>query len=110
MPCWGNCGSTRERRVDRPPSDGTPPFDRSAVSEALAKVTLSLCKRADGPSGSGHLKITFAPRGDVEDVVLDGGPFRGTEVGACIVGQFRAVRVPSFGGGSVMVGRSFWLN
>lgn len=109
MPCWGNCGSTSERRVDRPPTSSVPAFDRGAASEALSKVTLSPCKRPDGPRGSGHLKITFAPTGVVEDAVLDGGPFRGTEVGTCIVGQFRAVRVPSFGGGSVMVGRSFLL-
>ncbi len=43
--------------------------------------------------------MTFAPSGGAH-VELDGAPFDGTEVGACIVDAFRAAasRVPAFEG------------
>ncbi len=88
----------------------TAPFDRGAAQGALGGVNVQSCKKPDGPTGSGHVKITFAPNGSVSSAVVDGGPFPGTPVGGCIAGKFRGAHVPAFGGGPVSVGKSFTLN
>src|SRR5436190_2103270 len=61
----------------------TAPFDRGAAQGALGGVNVQSCKKADGPTGSGHVKITFAPNGSVSSAVVDSGPFPGTPVGGC---------------------------
>jgi predicted Zn finger-like uncharacterized protein len=86
------------------------PFDRGAAQGALGGVNVQSCKKSDGPTGSGHVKITFAPNGSVSAAVVDGGPFPGTAVGGCIAGKFRGAHVPPFSGGPVSVGKSFTLN
>ena len=65
------------------------------------------CKKPGGPTGSGHVVVTFAPSGSVQSAVVDKPPFAGSEVGACIAGKFRSVQVPPFGGAAVTVGKSF---
>lgn len=89
---------------------GTAPFDRGAASGAIGNVNVQSCKKPDGPTGSGHVKITFSPDGSVSSAVVDSGPFPGTPVGGCIAGKFRAARVPAFSGGPVSVGKSFTIN
>jgi hypothetical protein len=86
------------------------PFDRGAAQGALGGVNVQSCKKPDGPTGSGHVKITFAPNGSVSSAVVDGGPFPGTPVGGCIAGKFRGAHVPAFSGGPVSVGKSFTIN
>ena len=94
-----------------PASDtSTAPFDRGAAQGALGGVNVQSCKKPDGPTGSGHVKITFAPNGSVSKSDVDGGPFPGTPVGGCIAGKFRSAHVPAFGGGPVSVGKSFTIN
>jgi predicted Zn finger-like uncharacterized protein len=88
----------------------TAPFDRGAAQGALGGVNVQSCKKPDGPTGSGHVKITFAPNGSVSSAVVDQGPFPGTAVGGCIAGKFRGAHVPPFGGGPVSVGKSFTIN
>jgi predicted Zn finger-like uncharacterized protein len=88
----------------------TAPFDRGAAQGALGGVNVQSCKKPDGPTGSGHVKITFAPNGSVSSAVVDSGPFPGTPVGGCIAGKFRGAHVPAFGGGPVSVGKSFTIN
>lgn len=88
----------------------TAPFDRGAAQGALGGVNVQSCKKPDGPTGSGHVKITFAPDGSVSSAVVDGGPYPGTPVGGCIAGKFRGARVPAFSGGPVSVGKSFTIN
>ena len=88
----------------------TAPFDRGAAQGALGGVNVQSCKKPDGPTGSGHVKITFAPNGAVSSAVVDGGPFPGTPVGGCIAGKFRGAHVPAFSGGPVSVGKSFTIN
>jgi hypothetical protein len=88
----------------------TAPFDRGAAQGALGGVNVQSCKKPDGPTGSGHVKITFAPNGSVSSAVVDSGPFPGTPVGGCIAGKFRGAHVPPFGGGPVSVGKSFTIN
>lgn len=85
-------------------------FDRGAAQGALGAVNVQSCKKPDGPTGSGHVKITFGPDGTVSSAVVDGGPYPGTPVGGCIAGKFRGAHVPPFSGGPVSVGKSFTVN
>ncbi|HEY8076929.1 MAG TPA: hypothetical protein VIF62_22535, partial [Labilithrix sp.] len=88
----------------------TAPFDRGAAAGSLGSINVQSCKKGDGPTGSGHVKVTFAPNGSVSAAVVDGGPFPGTPVGGCIAGKFRGAHVPAFAGGAVTVGKSFAVN
>jgi hypothetical protein len=76
----------------------------------LSAVNVQSCKKADGPVGSGHVKITFSPDGKVLTAAVDQAPFEGSAVGGCIAGKFRAVHIPPFSGGNIPVGKSFVLN
>lgn len=91
-------------------SASTAPFDRGAAAAALGGVNVQSCKKADGPTGSGHVMVTFAPDGSVSSAVIDGGPYPGTTVGGCVAGRYRGARVPAFGGAPVRVGKSFTIN
>jgi predicted Zn finger-like uncharacterized protein len=86
------------------------PFDRGAAAGALGAVNVAGCKRPDGPTGSGHVAVTFSPDGTVSSAVVDQAPFAGTPVGGCVAGKFRGAHIPSFGGGPVRVGKSFTIN
>jgi hypothetical protein len=83
------------------------PFDRGAAAAALGSVNVAGCKKSDGPTGSGHIKITFAPTGSVASAQVDQPPFAGTAVGGCVAGKFRSAHIPAFAGSSVTVGKSF---
>lgn len=85
-------------------------FDRDAAAAALAKVDLHKCRATNGPTGEGHVVITFSPSGPVSTVVVDRGPFLpGTPVGRCIADKFKQASVPPFKGAAVHVGKSFRL-
>jgi hypothetical protein len=86
------------------------PFDRGAAAGALGSVNVASCKKPDGPTGSGHVSVTFGGDGSVVSAVVDQPPFAGTAVGGCVAGKFRGARVPSFSGGNVKVGKSFTIN
>jgi predicted Zn finger-like uncharacterized protein len=88
----------------------TSPFDRGAAAGALGAVNVGSCKRPDGPTGSGHVAVTFAPDGSVSTAVVDQPPFAGTPVGGCVAGKFRSAHIPGFSGGPVKVGKSFAIN
>lgn len=106
------CGPNPERRPswsDDRGTDNPTQFNRSAAREALGNVVLSACKQNGGPVGTGHATVTFHPSGNVSHVELNGGPFKGTLVGACILAQLETARVPPFGGSAVKVGKSFSL-
>jgi hypothetical protein len=103
-------GKPKEAPAETGGGGSTAPFDRGAAQGALGGVNVQSCKKPDGPTGSGHVKITFAPNGSVSSAVVDGGPFPGTPVGGCIAGKFRGAHVPAFGGGPVSVGKSFTIN
>ena len=89
---------------------GTAPFDRGAAAAALGAVNVASCKKSDGPTGSGHVSITFGSNGQVQTAVVDSPPFEGTSVGGCVAGKFRSAHVPSFSGGAQRVGKSFTIN
>jgi hypothetical protein len=107
-------GEAVGKKPDAPSAGGgggsTAPFDRGAAAAALGGVNVQSCKKADGPTGAGHVTVTFSPDGSVQSAVIDSGPFPGTPVGGCIAGKFRGAHVPAFGGAAVRVGKSFTLN
>lgn len=88
----------------------TAPFDRGAAAAALGSVNVQACKKGDGPTGAGHVTVTFGPDGSVQTAVVDSGPYPGTAVGGCVAGKYRGARVPAFGGAPVRVGKSFTIN
>jgi hypothetical protein len=86
-------------------------IDRNQVAAALGKVAaeLSICVVSGGPSGTGHVKITFEHDGTVSNADVDQPPFAGTAVGDCVARKFRQTQIPSFLGGPVKVGKYFSL-
>ncbi len=92
------------------PAEASAPFDRGAAAAALGAVNVQSCKKPDGPTGSGHVKVTFGPSGAVSSATADAPPFAGTPVGGCVAAKFRGVKIPAFSGGSVSVGKSFTIN
>jgi hypothetical protein len=101
VPGGGNTGAAA------PTQQASAPFDRGAAAAALGSISVGGCKKSDGPTGSGHIKITFAPSGSVQSAVVDQPPFAGTAVGGCVAGKFRSAHIPAFAGGPVPVGKSF---
>ena len=85
----------------------TAPFDRGAAQASLGGINVASCKSNGGPTGQGHVTVTFTPDGSVASAVVDQGPFPGTTVGGCVAGKFRGAHVPAFGGAPVRVGKSF---
>jgi predicted Zn finger-like uncharacterized protein len=94
------------------PAAGGNEFNRGAAASALGAAAGSAksCKKADGPTGTGRVKVTFAPSGNVTSAVVDGPPFSGTSVGGCVAAAFRGAHVPPFDGAPVVVSKSFTIN
>jgi hypothetical protein len=84
-----------------------PLFDRPAAAMALHAVNVNVCRLSGGPTGSGHIRITFSPDGTIQSAVIDQPPFADNAVGACIAEKFRAAAIPAFAGAPVTVGKSF---
>lgn len=87
-------------------------FNRAAAMSALSAAAGAAkgCKKPDGPTGSGKVKVTFAPSGNVTSAQVEGPPFAGTPVGGCIASAFRGAKVPPFAGAPVSVSKSFSIN
>jgi hypothetical protein len=82
-------------------------FDSGAAAAALGAVDVRPCAAPGGPTGAGHVSVTFESSGIVADATVDQPPFAGSVVGACVEHLFHAVRVPPFDGTLVKVGKSF---
>lgn len=89
---------------------GSAPFDRGAAAAALSGVNVQSCKKPGGPTGAGHVKVTFAPNGSVSTAIVDDSQYPGTTVGGCVAGKFRGAHIPAFSGSSVTVGKGFTIN
>ncbi|WP_441290521.1 zinc-ribbon domain-containing protein [Sorangium sp. KYC3313] len=117
-PAAGKPASAPAAAAEKPASKPEPAassgaeFNRGAASSALGAAAGSAksCKKAGGPTGTGRVKVTFAPSGSVTSAEVQGAPFAGTSVGGCVARLFRSARVPAFGGGSVTVSKSFTIN
>lgn len=93
-----------------PPGTASAPFDSGAAASAISKVHPQACSQPGGPTGPGHVTLTFAPlTGRVANVVLDGGSFARTPTGTCIMQAYGRLSVPPFRGAAVRVGKSFTL-
>jgi hypothetical protein len=103
-------GNTAPKPTAEAPSAGSAPFDRGAAAASLGGINVASCKKGDGPTGGGPVKVTFAPSGNVSTVDVDAPPFSGTPVGGCVAGKYRSAHVPAFSGGPVTVGKSFSIN
>lgn len=92
--------------------DGAREFNRGAATSALGAAAGAAkgCKKPDGPTGSGKVKVTFAPSGNVTSASVQGPPFAGTAVGGCVASAFRSAKVPPFDGSPVSVTKSFSIN
>lgn len=87
-------------------------FDRGAAASTLGAVASSLgsCKKPNGPTGPGKVKVTFQPSGQVSAVEFVEGSYAGTAVGGCILAKFRGAHIPPFGGSAVPANKSFVIN
>lgn len=94
------------------PAASGAPFDRGAAAAALRTVVegVGSCRRPSGPSGDGHVTVTFRNDGAVDHVEVDRPPYQGTPVGACVASKFKLARVPAFGGAPITVGKSFSID
>ena len=92
------------------PDPGIAQFDRGAAQLSLGAVSLLPCKQSKGPTGDGHIVVTFAPSGEAHDAVVDRPPYKETAVGRCIAGQYKHVKVPKFSGPPVSVGKTFHMD
>jgi hypothetical protein len=84
-------------------------FDREAAATAMKAVDVAHCKKAKGPTGEGHVIVTFAPAGVVAAANVDRAPFAGTKVGQCIAKEYKKAKIPAFKGDAVNVGKIFKL-
>lgn len=92
-----------------PAAGGNSPFDKGAAAAGLSRANVQRCSAPGGPTGMGHVTVTFVPTGTVGAAVVDQGPFPGTAVGGCIARVFGTITVPPFSGPPVRVGKSFVL-
>lgn len=94
-----------------PVSTGLSSFNKGAAIQALnvAASQATICKKPDGPTGTGKVTVTFAPSGRATTAVVSGGSFGGTTVGGCISGVFKRAKVPPFDGDPVTVSKSFTI-
>ncbi|AKT36559.1 zinc-ribbon domain-containing protein [Chondromyces crocatus] len=109
-----------EKKVEAAPEKTAAPaaaadgaeFNRGAATSALGSAAgaAKSCKKPDGPTGTGKVKVTFAPSGNVTSAQVQGAPYAGTPVGGCVAATFRAARVPPFSGAPVSVTKSFTIN
>jgi predicted Zn finger-like uncharacterized protein len=88
------------------------PFNMGEAKSKLAAAATAAqsCKKGDGPVGTGHIVIVFAPSGGAQTATINGPPFDGTPTGACVAARFRGVHVPPFSGSPFSVSKSFTIN
>src|SRR6185295_14725166 len=75
-----------------------------AIQQALAQAAERAkgCHVDGGRTGTARVSVTFAPSGDVTGASV-GGAFANSIEAACIAARFRALHVPAFTGGDVVV-------
>lgn len=91
------------------PSPDDTPFDRGAAAAALGGIDVQTCRRLDGPTGSGHLRVVFSPTGVVTSAEVDDRLFADTPAGSCVAAKFKGARIQAFSGAPVSVGKTFTI-
>ena len=94
----------------QPAAAGSFSKDAAVAALSVAASQATVCKRPEGPWGSGKCLVTFAPSGRVTTANVTGAPFAGTPVGGCVANVFRRARIPSFNGDAVTVSKSFTIS
>ena len=103
-----------EKKPDKPEPaqpaiSGSFSKDAAVAALSVAASQATVCKRPEGPWGSGKCLVTFAPSGRVTTANVTGAPFAGTPVGGCVANVFRRAKIPSFSGDAVTVSKSFTI-
>lgn len=91
--------------ASRLPTHETPPKvgpDTQQVAQALAAAAsrASGCREANGPAGSGSVRVLLNPVGGVLNATALGA-YQGTSVGRCVENVFRRARTQPFSGTSL---------
>ncbi len=81
------------------------PFDANLANEAIEKKSLAEC--STGAPLEGHVAVVFAPSGEAETAVVDGGSIAGTALAQCIERVYRSVRIAPFSGPNGTARHSF---
>ena len=84
--------------------------DAAVAQLSIAASQATVCKRPEGPWGTGQALVTFAPSGRVTTANVTGSPFGGTPVGGCVANVFRRARIPAFSGDAVTVSKRFTIS
>jgi len=94
------------------PANDAPPFNIEAAKVSLKSVAggVQSCAKPGGPTGSGSVLVQFRANGSVQTAQVQGSPFAGTPVGACVAGRFFGARVPPFSGVAPPLTKSFSIN
>ncbi len=110
-------GDTKPKEPDKPTAAAAAPAGEGSFNTAAARAALSVaasqatvCRKPDGPTGTGKVLVTFATSGRVTTANVSGAPFGGTAVGGCVSGVFRRAKVPAFSGSPVTVSKSFTIS
>ncbi len=87
-------------------------FSQSEAQRSLRSMEsiLASCKRPDGPTGAGHVRVTFANDGTAMSSVILGAPYEGTPVGECAASRFKLAHVTKFDGPPGVVDYTFHIN
>ncbi len=93
-----------------PAVSGTFSKDAAVAALSVAASQATVCKKPEGPWGSGKALVTFAPSGRVTTANVSGAPFGGTPVGGCVANVFRRAKIPAFSGDAVTVSKSFTIS
>lgn len=91
----------------RPGPSSLPTFDRGGAAAGLGGVDTAVCKTSNGPTGTGHVTVTFAPSGKVILAQVDDGPLIHSAIEGCITDAFENVSIAAFSGTPVKVGKMF---
>lgn len=94
----------------RPGQSSLPAFGRGEAAAGLGAVDTRACKAPNGPTGTGHVTVTFAPSGKVILAQVDGGPLLHRAIETCVTDAFEKVTIPPFSGQPVKVGKMFHLH
>jgi hypothetical protein len=90
----------------------TSKFNGEAARTSLRQMEsmLASCKKADGPTGRGTVRVTFGNDGTVMTAVMLGPPYEGTAVGDCAASRFKFSHAPKFEGPPGVVDYNFTIN
>jgi hypothetical protein len=111
LPAAAAAADPKAKASSPAPAAGGAPFNREAASAVLgmAASRAPSCKKADGPTGSAKVYVTFDPNGSVVIANVVGAPIAGTPVAQCVANMFRRVKVPPFSGDRASLSKDFTI-